>query len=83
MKFFSDHFICGSTYRFVWAIRKYPTQTEEQAILKCLREKDGITLHIYTRQVTMSEERKIIQNTSNRNRMRQGTTDMQESISYK
>lgn len=81
VKFFSDHFICGSTYRCVWAIREYPTQTEEQAILKRLGEKDGITLHIYTRQVTMSEERKIIQNASNRNRMRQGTTDMQESIS--
>ena len=49
IKFQSDHFICGNTYRCVWALREYPTTTEEQAILRHLGEKDGVTLHIYTR----------------------------------
>ena len=28
-----DHFLCGNTYRCVWALREYPTSTDEQAIL--------------------------------------------------
>ena len=56
--FETDHFICGNTYRCVWAIREYPTATDEQAILSHLGEKDGVTLHIYTRHVTAMEEKK-------------------------
>ena len=62
VKFEPDHFICGNTFRCVWALREYPTQTDEQAILRHLGEKDGITLRIYTRQVTPAEEKRIIQN---------------------
>lgn len=49
VSFMPDHFICGNTYRCVWALREYPTSTDEQAILRHLGEKDGITLRIYTR----------------------------------
>ncbi len=61
IKFNTDHFICGNTYRSVWVLREYPTATEEQAILRHLGEKDGVTLHIYTRHVTPVEERKSYQ----------------------
>lgn len=71
VKFEPDHFICGNTFRCVWALREYPTQTDEQAILRHLGEKDGITLRIYTRQVTPAEEKRIIQNAANKNRMGQ------------
>ena len=37
VKFFPDHYICGNTYRCVWALREYPTSTDEQAILKTIR----------------------------------------------
>ena len=46
VKFNPDHFICGNTFRCVWALREYPTQTDEQALLRHLGEKDGITLRI-------------------------------------
>ena len=71
IKFETDHFICGNTYRCVWALREYPTATEEQAILSHLGEKDGVTLRIYTRHVTPVEERKIISNAANKNRNRE------------
>lgn len=67
--FETDHFICGNTYRCVWAIREYPTATDEQAILSHLGEKDGVTLHIYTRHVTAMEEKRIISNAVNKNRL--------------
>lgn len=39
IKFNTDHFICGNTYRCVWALREYPTATNEQAILRHLGER--------------------------------------------
>ena len=60
IKFETDHFICGNTYRCVWALREYPTATEEQAILSHLGEKDGVTLRIYTRHVTPPEARNTL-----------------------
>ncbi len=38
IRFETDHFICGNTYRCVWALREYPTSTDEQAILSHLGE---------------------------------------------
>ena len=79
--FLADYIICGNTYRCLWALREYPTATEEQAILRHLGEKDGITLHIYTRHVTAVEERKIISNAANKNRLnRNNTNDLQQTV---
>ncbi|MCD8362372.1 MAG: DUF87 domain-containing protein [Lachnospiraceae bacterium] len=81
IKFETDYFICGNTYRCVWALREYPTATDEQAILSHLGEKDGVTLRIYTRHVTPAEERKIISNAANKNRMdRSNTSDLQQTV---
>ena len=60
IKFYTDYYICGNTYRSVWAIRQYPTSTEELALLRYLGEKENVTLKIYSRIVTPVEERKII-----------------------
>ena len=81
IKFETDHFICGNTFRCVWALREYPTSTDEQAILSHLGEKDGVTLRIYTRHVTPVEEKKIISNAANKNRMeRSSTSDLQQTV---
>lgn len=81
VRFYTEYFIFGNTYRCVWALREYPTATEEQALLRYMGEKDGVTLHIYARQVTPAEEKKIIGNAANRNRMRQSNTqDLQETV---
>ena len=81
IKFFPDYFICGNTYRSVWALREYPPSTDEQAILRHLGEKDGVTLKIYARHVTPTEERKIISNAQNKNTLKQtSTNNMQDTI---
>ncbi len=81
IQFETDHFICGNTYRCVWALREYPTATDEQAILSHLGEKDGVTLRIYTRHVTPVEEKKIISNAANKNRMdRSNTHNLQQTV---
>lgn len=77
----TDHYLCGNTCRCVWALREYPTSTDEQAILRHLGEMDGVTIRIYTRQVTPSEERRIIHNAANKHRMsRSSTEDLQQTV---
>ncbi len=81
VKFNTDHYICGNTFRCVYALREYPTATSEQAILRHLGEKDGVTLRIYTRQVTANEEKRIIHNATNKNRMKSSNTnDLKETV---
>ena len=51
LKFYSDHYICGDSYRCVWAVKEYPPSTEEQAILRQLADRTHVTLRIYNRLV--------------------------------
>ena len=80
IRFLSDHYIVGDSYRCVWAVREYPPSTEEQAILSQLADRNGVTLRIYHRLVESMEQRKIIQNATRRNRLKSGGTDVSESI---
>ena len=69
VKFEVGHYIFGSTYRCVWALREYPASTESQAILRHLGEKSGVTLRIYCRQVSPGEEDRIIDNANKKNKL--------------
>lgn len=80
IKFMSDHYIIGDSYRCVWAIREYPPSTEEQAILSQLADRSGVTLRIYHRLVESMEQRKIIQNATRRNKLKSGGTDVNETV---
>ena len=80
IKFMSDHYIVGDSYRCVWAIREYPPSTEEQAILSQLADRSGVTLRIYHRLVESMEQRKIVQNATRRNKMKSGGNDMNDTI---
>ena len=74
VKFNTDHYICGGTYRCTLALRSYPASTEELALLRRLGEKSGVTLHIYNRKVSVAEEDKIIHNAENKNKLDRGST---------
>lgn len=80
VKFLSDHYVVGDSYRSVWVIREYPPSTEEQAILSQLTDRSGVTLRIYHRLVESMEQRKIIQNATRRNKLKSGGTDVNETI---
>lgn len=80
VKFFSDHYIVGDSYRCVWVIREYPPSTEEQAILSQLADRNGVTLRIYNRLVESMEQRKIMQNATRKNKMMSGGNDVNETI---
>lgn len=80
IRFLSDHYIVGDSYRCVWAVREYPPSTEEQAILSQLADRNGVSLRIYHRLVESMEQRKIIQNATRRNRLKSGGNDVSETI---
>ena len=81
VKFNTDHYICGSMYHCTLALRSYPATTEELALLRHLGEKSGVTLSVYTRQVTAAEENGILHNAENKNRMaRSSTNSMKQAV---
>ena len=80
LKFYPDYYICDSSFRSTWVVREYPTDTEEQALLRHLGDRSGVTLRVYTRHVTPAEERKIISNAASRNRMNRSSGNIQKEI---
>ena len=80
VRFFSDYYTVGDSYRCVWAIREYPPQTEEQAILSRLGDKRGVTLRIYNRLVSAMEREKIIQSADRKNKMKSASNNITEAV---
>lgn len=80
IRFYTDHYICGNSFRCVWAVTEYPPSTEETAILAHLADRNGVTLRIYDRLVTAAEQRKIVQQAMRKNHMMTTTNDVNESI---
>ena len=81
LKFETDHYICGNTWRSIWALREYPASTESQALLRRLGDRTGVTLRIYCRLVSAGEENRIIHNATNRNKLeRSNTNDLRRVI---
>ena len=80
IRFYTDHYICGNSFRCVWAVTEYPPSTEETAILAHLADRNGITLRIYDRLVTAAEQRKIVQQAMRKNHMMTTVDDVNESI---
>ena len=81
LKFETDHYISGNTWRCVWALREYPAATDSQALLGRLGDRRGVTLRIVCRLVTPAEENRIIHNATNRNKLeRANTNDLRRVI---
>ena len=80
IKFSPDFYTVGDSYRCVWVIREYSPSTESQAILSQLADRSGVTLRIYHRLVDGTEQRKIIQQATRRNRLKSGGNDVNDTV---
>ena len=80
IRFATDHYIVGDSYRCVWAVREYPPTTEEQAILSRLADRNGVTLRIYNRLVEGPEQERIMQEADRRNKLKSGSNNINETI---
>jgi len=81
IRFYPDTYVVGDYRCCAWAVKEYPTSTEEQAILARLADREGVTLHFYNRLVEPVEQRKIIQNAARKNRLKSSGTDVNDAVS--
>lgn len=80
IKFYTDHYIIGDSYRCCWAIKEYPPSTEELAILSLLSDKSGVTLRIFNRLVDPMEQRKILQNAMRKNTLKTTSNNVNDTV---
>ena len=80
IKFYSDYYIVGDSYRCCWVIKEYPPSTEELAILSLLSDKSGVTLRIFNRLVEPLEQRKIVQNAMRKNTLKTTSNDVNDTV---
>lgn len=80
IRFYTDHYIIGDSYRCVWVIKEYPPTTEELALFSQLADRNNVTVRLYSRLVDGLEQRKIIQNAARRNKLHTGSDDALENI---
>ncbi len=80
IKFYSDYYIVGDSYRCAWAVKEYPPSTEELAILSQLSDKSGVTLRIYSRLVEAIEMNKIMQNAMRKNSLKSASNDINDTV---
>ena len=80
IKFLTDHYIVGDSYRCVWAIKEYPPTTEELALFSQLADRNNLTVRLYSRFVDALEQRKIIQNATRKNKLKSSGNDVNETI---
>lgn len=80
IKFYTDYYIIGDSYRCCWVIKEYPPSTEELAILSLLSDKSGVTLRIFIRLVDPMEQRKILQNAMRKNTLKTTSNDVNDTV---
>lgn len=80
VRFMTDHYIVGDSYRCAWAVKEYPPSTEEQALLSKIADRNGVTLRIYHRLVEAIEQKRIVQNAMRKNKMKSTGTDVTECV---
>ena len=80
IKFYTDYYIIGDSYRCCWVIKEYPPSTDELAILSLLSDKSGVTLRIFNRLVDPMEQRKILQNAMRKNTMKTTSNDVNDTV---
>ena len=80
VKFNTENYVFGTTYRSTMALKGYPPTTEDLALLYRLSEMSGVNIRLTARKLADGEEDAIIQASSNKNRMELGATKMKQSV---
>ncbi len=80
VQYHNDYYTVGDSFRSVWAIKEYPPETDEQALLSRLGNHTGVTLRCYHRHVEDQEQRQIVDRAKRRNMLKQGSSNLSENI---
>ena len=83
IKFNTDYYICGNTYRCVWSIIGFIYSTENFALLSELAAKSGISIHIRHHALSVNAEDKVIANAEQKNAQGVFSKNLSSAISAK
>lgn len=80
IKFYTDYYILGNTYRCAWALREISPVTEDLALLRNLADKGGVSLRIYHSLVGSQEQRQILDRALRKTNVERSSGDFEQVI---
>lgn len=81
IQFYPEYFVCGNTYRSVWAVIGFNYSTDRLALLSELSAKTGVTIHIYNNQLPALAEKRVIEQAERKNTQGLFSKSIDESMS--
>lgn len=80
IKFYTDYYILGNTYRCAWVLRELPPVSEDLALLRNLADKGGVSLRIYHSIVGSHEQRQIFDRALRKTNVERKSGDFEKII---
>lgn len=80
IQFYTDYYICGNTFRSVWAIIGFNYTTSTLALLSELSAKTGVTIHIYPQTLNAMQEKRVLEQTERKNMHSLFSNKMEEAL---
>lgn len=80
IKFYTDYYILGNTYRCTWAVREFSPVSEDLALLRNIADKGGVSLRIYLSPVGSQEQRQIFDRALRKTNVERSSGDFEKII---
>lgn len=80
IKFYTDYYILGNTYRCAWVLREFSPVSEDLALLRNLADKGGVSLRIYQSLVGSQEQRQIFDRAHRKTNVERNSGDFEKVI---
>lgn len=80
IKFYTDYYILGNTYRCAWVLREFSPVSEDLALLRNLSDKGGVSLRIYHSLVGSQEQRQIFDRALRKTNVERSSGDFEKII---
>lgn len=80
IKFYTDYYILGNTYRCAWVLQEFSPVSEDMALLRNLADKSGVSLRIYLSPVSSQEQRQIFDRALRKTNVEKTSGDFEKVI---
>lgn len=80
IRYYTDHYILGNTYRCAWVLREFSPVTTDLALLRNLADKSGVSLRIYHAPVSSQEQRQIFDRALRKTNLEKTSGDFEKVI---
>lgn len=80
IKFYTDYYIMGNSYRCAWVLQEFSPVSEDMALLRNLADKSGVSLRIYHAPVSSQEQRQIFDRALRKTNVEKTSGDFEKVI---